>query len=256
MAARALAVKRVTENTGKKTPGEDGELWDTPEKKACAVVRIGRGRGYRPAPLKRIDIPKKNGQQRPLSIPTLVERARQAVHLQALQPIAETTADPDSYGLRPKRRCATAIDQCFKILRQKPSATWIWEGDMQGYFDTIGCAWLETHIPMHKRVLSKWLRSGVVNRGARVPPTAGVPPGGIIAPVISNRVLDRLEAVVQGGNWHRRVHNINSVRWADDVIVTANSREVLVLQRDFDLGADRRCPNDGHLSCSRGTVKF
>jgi RNA-directed DNA polymerase len=226
-AARALAVKRVTENTGKKTPGVDGELWDTPEKKADAVARIGRWQGYRPAPLKRIYIPKKNGQQRPLSIPTLEDRARQAVYLQALQPIAETTADQNSYGFRPKRRCADAIDQCFKILRQKTSATWILEGDIQGFFDNIAFAWLETHIPMHKRLLSKWLRSGFVDRGALLPTTAGVPQGGIISPVISNMVLDGLEAVVQGGSWHRRVHNINYVRWADDFIVTANSREVL-----------------------------
>ena len=68
-AARALAVKRVTENTGKKTPGVDGELWETPEKKATAVTRIGQWRGYRPQPLKRLYIPKKNGKQRPLSIP-------------------------------------------------------------------------------------------------------------------------------------------------------------------------------------------
>ena len=74
-AGRALAVKRVTENTGKKTPGVDGDLWDTPAKKAQAVARIGRWRGYRPAPLKRIYIPKKNGTQRPLSIPTLTDRA-------------------------------------------------------------------------------------------------------------------------------------------------------------------------------------
>jgi RNA-directed DNA polymerase len=226
-AARALAVKRVTENTGKKTPGVDGELWETPAKKAHAVARIGRWRGYRPAPLKRIYIPKKNGQQRPLSIPTLTDRARQAVYLQALQPIAETTGDQNSYGFRPKRRCADAIDQCFKILRQRSSATWIVEGDLQGFFDNIGFAWLETHIPMHTQLLSHWLRSGFIDHGALFPTTAGVPQGGIISPVISNMVLDGLEAVVQGGNWHRRVHHINSVRWADDFLVTANSREVL-----------------------------
>jgi RNA-directed DNA polymerase len=80
---------------------------------------------------------------------------------------------------------------------------------------------------MNKRVLSKWLRSGFIDCGAGYPTTTGVPQGGIISPVISNRVLDGLEAVVQGGHWHRRVHNINFVRWADDFIVTANSREVL-----------------------------
>jgi len=136
-AARAIAVKRVTEHTGKKMPGVDGDLWDTPEKTAHAVARIGRGRGYRPAPLKRISIPKKNGQQRPLSIPPLGARARQAVDLQALQPIAETTGDEHSDGFRPTRRGADAIDPCFKALRQKTSAAWIVEGDIQGFFDNL-----------------------------------------------------------------------------------------------------------------------
>jgi RNA-directed DNA polymerase len=95
-AGRALAVKRVTENTGKTTPGVAGELWNTPAQTAAAVARLGRWRGYRPAPLKRLSIPKKNGAQRPLSIPTLADRARQAVSLQALQPIAETTGDQHS----------------------------------------------------------------------------------------------------------------------------------------------------------------
>ena len=226
-AARALAVRRVTENTGKKTPGVDNELWDTPEKKATAIDRIGQWRGYRPRPLKRLYIPKKNGTQRPLSIPTLEDRARQAIHLQALQPIAETTADPHSYGFRPKRRCADAIAQCFNIFRQPTAATWILEGDIEGFFDHIAFPWLEQHIPMPKRLLSKWLRSGFWDRGTLYPTTAGVPQGGIISPVISNMVLDGLEDVVHGGHWHRRVHQINYVRWADDFLVTANSREVL-----------------------------
>ena len=79
-AARALAVKRVTENAGRKTPGMDGERWESPEKKAAAVTRIGRWQEYQPQPLKRISIPKPNGKQRPLSIPTLEARARQAVY--------------------------------------------------------------------------------------------------------------------------------------------------------------------------------
>jgi RNA-directed DNA polymerase len=217
----------VTENPGKKTSGVEGELWETPEKKAHAVARIGRGRGYRPAPLRRIYLPKQNRQQRPLSIPTLPDRARQAVSRQALQPIAATTADEDSYGVRPKRRGAEAIDQCCKGLRQNTSATWIWDGDIQGLFATIGLAWVETPIPMNTRVLSTWRRSGVLDRGALFPTTAGVPPGGIISPVISTMGLDELEAVVQGGHWSRRAHHMNSGRGADDVIVTAHAREVL-----------------------------
>lgn len=225
--ARALAVKRVTENAGKKTPGMDGELWDTPEKKAHGVARIGQWHRYRPVPLKRIYIPKRNGRRRPLSIPAMVDRARQALWLHALQPIAETTADRNSYGFRPKRRCADAIDQCFKVLRQKSSAEWILEGDIEGFFDHIRFDWLEEHIPMNRRVLSKWLNSGVIERGTLYPTTEGVPQGGIISPTISNQVLDGLEAVVCHSYTFRRRHNINFVRWADDFIVTANSREVL-----------------------------
>ena len=224
-AARALAVRRVPENTGKKTPGVDNELWETPEKKATAIDRIGQWRGYRPRPLKRLSMPKKNGVQRPLSIPTREDRARQAIHLQALQPIAETPADPHAYGFRPTRRCADARAQCFNIFRQHTAATWILAGDMEGFCDHIAFPWLAQHIPMPKRLLSTWLRSGFGDRGTLFPTTAGVPQGGIIAPVISTRVLDGLESVVDGGHWHRRVHKINDVRWADDCMVTANARE-------------------------------
>jgi RNA-directed DNA polymerase len=227
VAARALAVKRVIENAGKKTPGVDGILWKSPEQKAAAVTRIGQWREYQPQPLKRIYIPKPNGKRRPLSIPTMEDRARQAVYLQVLQPIAETTADPNSYGCRPKRRCVEAIDQCFKALRQKASATWILAGDIEGFFDPSAFAWIEDHSPMNKRVLAKWLRCGIIDHGARYPTTAGVPQGGIISPVISNLVLDGLEAVVHGSPGHRRVHHINYVRWADDFLVTATSRQEL-----------------------------
>jgi RNA-directed DNA polymerase len=226
-AARAFAVKRVTEHAGKKTPGVDNALWDTPEKQATAVTRLGQWRADRPRPLQRLDMPKKNGTQRPLSMPTLDDRARHAVSLHRLQPMADTTADPNSYGLRPKRRCADAIDQCFKGLRQHTSATWILEGDSAGFCDHLAFVWLEKPMPMHKRVRAKWLRSGGIDRGALWPTTAGVPQGGMVSPVLSHRVLDGLEGVVHGGTWQRRVHKINDVRWADAFMVTANSREVL-----------------------------
>jgi RNA-directed DNA polymerase len=86
----------VTENTGTKTPGVDNARWETPEKKATASDRLRHWRGYRPRPLQRLDIPKKNGTQRPRSMPTLEERARQASHRHALQPMAATTAAPNS----------------------------------------------------------------------------------------------------------------------------------------------------------------
>src|SRR6266699_985883 len=104
-------VRRVTENTGKKTPGVDGEIWDTPEKKIKAVHELKR-RGYQPQPLRRVYIPKSDGKtMRPLGIPTMIDRAQQAVHLLALDPVVETTADRNSYGFRQQRSCADAIEQ-------------------------------------------------------------------------------------------------------------------------------------------------
>ena len=93
-------------------------------------------------------------------MPTMEDRARQAIHLQALQPIAATTADPNAYGFRPKRRCADAIAQCCNIVHQSTAATGILEGDIAGLFEHMVFPWLEQHIPMPQRLLSTWLRSG------------------------------------------------------------------------------------------------
>ncbi len=132
--AKVLAVKRVTENQGKRTSGVDGELWNTPQKKAQAVQFL-RQRGYRPQPLRRKYIDKANGKKRPLGIPTMKDRAMQALYLLALDPIAETIADPNSYGFRPERSPADAIEQCFNVLARRDDAPWILEGDIRGCFD-------------------------------------------------------------------------------------------------------------------------
>src|SRR5712691_6606743 len=114
---KVLAVRRVTENDGKKTPGVDQEIWDTPEKKTQAVHALKR-RGYQSQPLRRVYIPKSDGKtMRPLGIPTMIDRGQQALHLLALVPIMETTSDRNSYGFRQKRSCADAMEQCFKALR-------------------------------------------------------------------------------------------------------------------------------------------
>jgi hypothetical protein len=115
--AKVLAVKRVTENDGKKTAGVDGEVWDTPQKKWQGVQNL-KQRGYRPHPLRRTYIPKSSNpkEKRPLSIPTMKDRAMQALYLLALEPVAETMADPHSYGFRKERACRDAIEQCFRVL--------------------------------------------------------------------------------------------------------------------------------------------
>jgi len=121
--AKALAVKRVTDNQGNHTPGVDGKLWSTPAAKSKAIASLQR-QGYRPQPLRRVYIPKANGKLRPLGIPTMKDRAMQALHLLALAPVAETTADKNSYGFRPERSTADAIEQCFKALaKSAPSSS-------------------------------------------------------------------------------------------------------------------------------------
>ena len=118
------------------TPGVDGIIWKTPEDRSKAILSLGK-KGYRASPLRRIYIPKKNGSLRPLGIPTMKDRAMQALHLLALMPVSEGTADRDSYGFRPKRSVADAIEQCFRSLAQKKSHQWIMEGNIKSCFDKI-----------------------------------------------------------------------------------------------------------------------
>jgi RNA-directed DNA polymerase len=132
---KPLAVRRVTENQGRKTSGVDGITWEAPEKKVAAVHAL-RGRGYRPLPLRRIYIPKSNGKLRPLGIPTMKDRAMQALYLLALDPVAETTADVNSYGFRKQRSCADAIQGCFGALKHR-NPHWVLKGDIRGCFDNI-----------------------------------------------------------------------------------------------------------------------
>ena len=119
--AKLLAVKRVTQNQGRHTPGIDGVIWKTAKQKWEAALSLSC-QGYRSQPLKRIFIPKKNGKRRPLGIPTMYDRAMQALFLLAIEPVAEVTADHHSYGFRPKRSTADAIERCFVVLAKKTSA--------------------------------------------------------------------------------------------------------------------------------------
>jgi len=229
---KALAVRRVTENDGRKTPGVDGILWDTPVKKTRALEEL-RQRGYRAQPLRRIYIPKTSGTNRwrPLSIPTMHDRAMQALYLLALDPIAETLGDPNSYGFRRERSPADAMEQCFNVLARQHAPQWILEGDIRACFDAFSQAWLGAHIPMERAVLQKWLKAGFMDKHVLSPTEAGVPHGGICSPVIANLALDGLETVVKAyaslPAQRTQRAKVNLVRFADDFIITGSSYELL-----------------------------
>ncbi len=231
---KVLAVRRVTENTGKKTPGVDQEVWDTPEKKTQAVQALRR-RGYQSQPLRRVYIPKSDGKtMRPLGIPTMKDRAMQALYLLALDPVAETTADNNSYGFRQQRSCADAIGQCYLALKIA-TTEWVLEGDIKSCFDRISHDWLLAHVPMDRAILQKWLRSGYMEKHVLHETTDGTPQGGIISPVLCNWALDGLERLLKekyptgtrlkslGGKYPA----VNCIRYADDFVITGKTKELL-----------------------------
>jgi RNA-directed DNA polymerase len=225
--AKLLAVKRVTSNKGKKTPGIDGVLW----RGARAKMRAARGlrqHGYRAQPLCRIYIPKKNGKKRPLSIPTMYDRAMQALYKMALAPVAETTADRNSYGFREGRGCADAIAAAFNALSKPNSAMWVLEGDITGCYDNIVKSWLLESIPMERRILKQWLDAGYVEDGITYPTHRGTPQGGVISPTLANMTLDGLERAVRDAVPRRS--RVNFIRYADDFIITGKSKRILVNQ--------------------------
>lgn len=230
---KALAVKRVTENQGKRTAGVDGITWNTPARKWTAVQTL-RQRGYRPKPLRRVYIPKSSNPKklRPLGIPTMKDRAMQALYKLALEPVAETLADHNSYGFRPKRSTADAIEQCFNLFGRKTvSPVWVLEGDIRACFDQISHDWLLSNIPMEKPILRQWLKCGYMEKNALHVTEAGAPQGGVASPVLANITLDGLEKELRSRfrpkERNKPSSGVNLVRYADDFIISARSRELL-----------------------------
>lgn len=230
--ARAMAVRRVTENQGKRTSGVDHVLWDTHESRFKAIGQLDI-RGYKSKPLRRIYIPKSNGKKRPLGIPTMKDRAMQALYHTALDPVVESTSDANSYGFRLNRSTADAEEQIFICLAQKRSAKWVLEADIAGCFDNISHDWLLQNIPVDKRALNTWLKAGTVFNGVFQETTAGTPQGGIISPTLANMALNGLESELREylkmtlGVRNTILQKINVVRYADDFIITGKTSEIL-----------------------------
>jgi RNA-directed DNA polymerase len=226
-AAKVIAVRDVTSSSGARTPGVDGEIWDTPKKKMTGALSLTK-KNYRPKPLRRvyIDKGKGDGSKRPLGIPTIRDRAMQKLYALALDPVAEVTADKRSFGFRKGRSAKDAREYIFDIMASRIRAQWVLEADIKGFFDHISHQWMVDNIPMDKEILRKFLKAGFVDGNHLYPTEEGTPQGGVISPILANMTLDGLEQVLQEYRRHNPTAKVNLARYADDFIITGATKEI------------------------------
>ena len=237
LSARLKAVRIVAqENSGKNTPGIDGELWTTPKRKLQEAHKL-RNRSHT-NPLKRVHIPKAKGKKRTLGIPCMSDRARQALWNLSLLPIVEVNSDPHSYGFRPYRSCWNANKQIRHLLDKNQSPEWILDAHIEKCFDKIDHDWLLENTPMETKVLQNWLKSGFLENSQFYDMNEGTPQGGIISPTLMNHTLNGLEnylkktfkpgyGISSTGKKVQKSTCIQVVRYADDFIVTGRSKRQL-----------------------------
>jgi RNA-directed DNA polymerase len=224
LAAKLLAVRRVTSNRGRNTAGVDGTVLKTPAAKWQQAHELNR-KDYRPQPLRRIYIPKKNGKRRALGIPTQADRCEQALDLLALDPVSETLADPCSYGFRRARSPQDAMARCFNALAKRNSAEWILEGDIRACFDQLSHDWMLRNTPTDPCRLRRWLKAGFMEAHHLHPTEQGTAQGGVISPTVANMALDGLYDRLRQQLGRRS--KVNLVRFADDFIITGDTETLL-----------------------------
>jgi RNA-directed DNA polymerase len=239
--AKVLAIRQVTQrNAGKQTPGVDGVTCNTPTDRFKLLTDGLHFTGYRPKPVRRVYIPKANGKQRPLGIPTVKDRVMQSVVKSALEPEWESRFEANSYGFRPGRCTMDAIDALFVTLvprRGRKTAEWVLDADISGCFDHIDHSALLARVPVFTQTIERWLKAGVVELGRLTATEAGTPQGGVISPLLANIALDGMERLFGAENSVGRYtspalrkkanRGLQLIRYADDFVVCAPSREVL-----------------------------
>jgi len=235
---KLLAIRRITqENQGKHTAGIDGVVYDTPEARWKLFQEGLSLRGYKPRPVRRVYIPKDNGKQRPLGIPTGKDRVIQAIVKAALEPEWEARFEANSYGFRPGRCTMDAITAIHITMNRKDSSQWVLDADISGCFDNIDHGPLLAKLPVFTTTLRRWLKAGVVEVGFFSPTNTGTPQGGVSSPLLANVALDGMERLFEAEGpdgrpkapSHRKGTNkgVSVIRYADDFVITAPTREVL-----------------------------
>jgi RNA-directed DNA polymerase len=234
--ARAIAVRRVTQdNTGKKTAGVDGVKSLSPVARLKLVTNLKLG--FKVSPTRRVWIPKPGTEEkRPLGIPTMKDRALQALVKLALEPEWEARFEPNSYGFRPGRSCQYAIEAIFNAIKLKPK--YVLDADIAKCFDCIDHEALLRKLntfPTIRRQVRAWLKAGVMDDKQLFPTSEGTPQGGVISPLLANIALHGMEnrikqyAKTLKGNKQKNCESLSLIRYADDFVIL--HKDITVVQR-------------------------
>jgi RNA-directed DNA polymerase len=217
--AKCLATRRVTQdNQGKKTSGVDGRAALEPEERLVLAHTLSLG--AKPQPIRRVWIPKPGtDEQRPLGIPTIADRARQALVKLALEPEWEARFEPNSYGFRPGRSCHDAVAAIFQSIKQCPK--YVLDADIAKCFERIDHGALLEKLntfPRLRRVIKGWLEAGVLDGDRLFPTEQGTPQGGVLSPLLANVALHGLEKAVLDAFPKTKTVNGRVVEWAPTVV--------------------------------------
>jgi RNA-directed DNA polymerase len=234
------ATRKVTQdNQGKKTAGVDGVKSLTPKQRLELVEKLKISNKSKPT--RRVWIPKANGKKRPLGIPIIEDRVKQALAKISLEPQWEALFEGNSYGFRPGRSAHDAIEAIFTCISKQ--AKYVLDADITGCFDNINHQKLLNKIntyPAMRRQIKAWLKSGVLDKNIYSRTDKGTPQGGVISPLLANIALNGMEKVVKEvarASQHLKFRGysdkykaekcVNLIRYADDFVILCHNLETI-----------------------------